>query len=385
MDDYKIEQADLRTYVDQYDDEVARKKQRRFFIEAGYEMLPEILDDLLIKTRPDSASDNFSEGMGFPEIEQLLQQWSSSEISAAEARRLLNGLYRSPAVFQRFLVKLNQIALVIDSQSAVELDEVQIKSTAEILNMLGVTKQKPLPEKYNFAIKVSKILSRLKESLAKPQRLQPRLFPRISVVVATLLVFIMAGYFGFNYYYSSYIPALAQDMLRQNYRVHIENEPRPSGGFASTGIGQLMGGEDADKAYLLKAGALCRQVLQHQPQSTSGKEVLAKIFYIEGNYTAADSILQQINGSEIQQSAALLNDLGVLKFKQKKMLKAISFFKAALAQDSTLKEVYYNLGLVYLQSDSLKQAKKYLKVFLHLEKDTQWFNAAKKMLQPIED
>lgn len=384
-DNSKMNHADLRAYIDHYDDIAFRKKRQDSPAAAGVKLLLEALDEILQKVRPDAKAKALPEQSGFAETENLLLKWSAGSLTTEEAGQIVNSLYRSPAFYQRFLVKLNQVARIMDPAPVSELDAVHIKSEQEILELMGVNKEKPLPAKYAISVKLSKTIHRLTENIKKLLSPQARFMPKAPAVVSIAFIVFIAGYFGLHYYQTSYKLSLAQNILQKNYRVFIDKEPRLSGGYESTGIEQLMDGEEKDKAYLAQAAALCREALGRAPQSFSGNEILAQIFYMEGNYAAADSVLQRIAPQEKQKPAALLNDLGVLRFKQKDMKSAAALFKNALAQDSTFNEAVYNLSLVYLESDSLAKARELLERYMSMETDIQWKNAAGKLLLSLND
>ncbi len=137
--------------------------------------------------------------------------------------------------------------------------------------------------------------------------------------------------------------------------------------------------------YSKKAVALYYKALQLSTEAGDVYNIarvnqqLATVLFEAGNFTEAERLLKTAmqsysSLSRVDDSVNILNSLGLLKLKQNKTDKAISFFNSALKTSKQigytygLKKAYYNLGLVYLEKEQLPKAKSFFVAALELDK-----------------
>ncbi|MGH7491364.1 MAG: tetratricopeptide repeat protein [bacterium] len=197
------------------------------------------------------------------------------------------------------------------------------------------------------------------------------------LAAAAIIIFALAASFwGVRYYQTDYQIARAERLLQEQHRVFIK-DARLSGGYGSSGIGELMGAED-EKKYLQQSRVHLEKALMHGEQSPRARQLLAQIFIIEKEYTRADSVLRTLEPSN-KNSPELLNDLGVYYFQQQDWITAEKYFSEAINVDPKLPEARYNLALVKMQVNAKDEANAILNEYLQIEKDENWKNAAKEL------
>ena len=155
----------------------------------------------------------------------------------------------------------------------------------------------------------------------------------------------------------------------------------------------LLGDEPEDNpyAYLDEAAKLTRQAADKGADPFRTKQlgaqvelikVLTPALYAEGDPSVADSVLSQMNIEAIQEPS-VLNDLGVLRFTQKRWQDARAFFQRTIAVEPEFKEAYYNLALTEDRMNNARAAQKAMNQYLQLEEDVAWRRAARHFLQNL--
>ncbi len=364
----RLSHEQVRKYIDgQPDERIAKFRQD----DDTYQLFFEILDELRSGERVSQEKPDFDMQKLIRRTEDALIRMASGDFSQTDAGYLLNAIYHSPLFYERLILKLEQIAPAIAGKELPEMSEIAIPDDDEILRKLTVLKDKKT-ERFNLKDKLNKLL----DFIILPQKPIPRL-----AYVLTIIFIVVGGYWGFNYYKTSFQLSRAENLLQQNYRVYFADQTRPSGNYESTGISELMG--DQDEPYLAEARRLTEDVINYDADNREARQLKGQIFLLQKKYNAADSVYRQLL-AEGYSSAALLNDLGVLHFRQDKFDTAAGYFRRAINLKPDDGEPYYNLALTFIKSGSPEQARPILNQYLEIETNPGWRNAALNLLQGLK-
>src|SRR5262249_15427799 len=193
-----------------------------------------------------------------------------------------------------------------------------------------------------------------------------------------LSALVVGTYQGIRYYHISRPMAQAEEILQQNYRVYMKDTARLSGGYHSSGVAALMSQKEekeSELSYSNKALALTEEAASNGADQDKVREIEAQIYVIQHDYAKAESLYQQIH-TPLKDSAALLNDQGVLCFSRGDWDKAQAYFEASLKANQQFKEAWYNLALVKTNERDTQGALTALERYLTIETDEGWRNAA---------
>jgi len=212
------------------------------------------------------------------------------------------------------------------------------------------------------------------------------------VVYAVLALFVVTGgsYWGVFFYRTSYRVIRAERLMKENYTVYIAEDPRLSGDYAPSGVGERMSGarpSEKDRPYLTQAMTLTEKAIANGYESSKAKQLLAQIYIIQGQYAQADTILQQL-AQESPPAASVFNDLGVLNCGKKNWETAARYFETAIQADPKINEARYNLALAKAEMGATAEAIAILNEYINLETIEGWKSAAlryKSKLQQGED
>jgi tetratricopeptide (TPR) repeat protein len=202
--------------------------------------------------------------------------------------------------------------------------------------------------------------------------------PRYAYAVGGSSLILILSFFGVRFYNTTYQIILAEDLLKENYKVYYSDSPRLSGGYASTGIIQVMG-DEADENYLDKALDYTKIAENNKYSSSAIMEIKAQIYIMKKEFNQADKILNQLNKGP-NKRAETLNDQGVLMYYQGNYDAASQLFTQAIKEDRAFAEGYYNLALVQEKLGDHKSALKTMTLFQSLEQDSIWQKAAESFL-----
>jgi hypothetical protein len=211
----------------------------------------------------------------------------------------------------------------------------------------------------------------------------PRLLPRYAFAAAALLILVAGTFVGIRYYQNTYPLAQVERDLRSHYQAYVnlqnyaESMPRLSGGYAHQPF-MLMSKDSV--SYLEQSRRRLQAVLAKEAKSVRAQHLLAKILVMQGAYAQADSVLQQIPATALQ-DASLLNDQGVLHLLASNLPAAAQDFAAAIKADPRLAEAKYNLALTKAKMGATAEATALLHEYLQLETDSGWREATKSILQ----
>ncbi len=195
---------------------------------------------------------------------------------------------------------------------------------------------------------------------------------------ALFVLLALGGRWGWRYAQTDYKIHQAAALLQKEHTVFIK-DARLSGGYGSSGMSVLMGTEKEEK-YSARAEKLTAQAIKNGATSIPAKQQLAKIFLIEGKYERADSLLQEL-APFANNSASLLNDLGVYHFQKQNWDSAAKYFTAAIAADPKFLEARYNLALANAEAGAIEEAIRIMNEYLELETDEEWQAAGESLIK----
>jgi Tfp pilus assembly protein PilF len=182
------------------------------------------------------------------------------------------------------------------------------------------------------------------------------------------------AYWGVTFYRTGYQVIRAERLMKENFTVYMSEEPRLSGDYAPSGVGEMMSGgrsTQSDRPFLTQAMLFIQRALSNGDKSSKTKQLLAQILILKGQLTSADSILQYLS-QESPSAASVFNDLGVLSFTMGKWEDAALSFEKAIYRDSLMTEARYNLALTRVKMKRTTEAVAVLNEYTNQE----WKGAA---------
>lgn len=195
---------------------------------------------------------------------------------------------------------------------------------------------------------------------------------------AVLVLLALGGRWTYRYVQTDYKIEQAAGLLKQEHSVYFK-DPRLSGGYSASRIGTLMGEEQEEK-YSVRAEKLAAAAIANGAESLKAKQLLAQSLFIEKKYERLDSLLREI-APLAENSAALLNDLGVYFFQKQDWGSAEEYFFAAITRDPKFLEARYNLALTKAERGAREEAIKLMQEYLALETDENWKIAAQSLIK----
>jgi tetratricopeptide (TPR) repeat protein len=370
MDKVDMTHETLKAYIDG-DRDVIPDSQREE--SSRLQLLLDLVDQSISVSKVPSSSDASDRQFTFEQAEDILSDILAGTDSITIKQNFLAALYYSPDFYQRLMIKLNELVPVMEGVLDEELMEVAVKEDEQLLQQLGIGKSTEAQE--DAKSKVDKILEKLFGWM--------RPVPRYVYAVAGSAVIFISAYFGVRFYNTTYQLVLAEDVLKENHRVYMADAPRLSGGYALTGIAQLMGDVE-EETYLEKAKGHTKRAIASESTSPRIQELQAQIFIISNKLDSAEMMYRQLGEVKVI-SAELLNDQGVLKYNQGQYESAEQLFKQAIEADSKLSESYYNLALTQEKLGDVENAKNSIKQFLSIETDQGWQNAGQHFYKSLID
>ena len=371
----QISYQEIKAYLlDKTSAEVNRRIEKLKDGDLFYQLFFEIINKLKSKVSV-SYQDTDAQSITFSEMEEMLLDILSGNIIPQKADILLKGIYQSEGNFNRLCVKIRDLVPSLTAEPVPELAQVHIKSNDEILDkIIDIScESEPLPVKPG---KLSNVWNNIKNI----SLIQPKYYPRYAFAAILVFVITIGFYFGVSYYNTTHQLNLASNLLKENYRIYITDSPRLSGGYKSTGISTLLSADNDSESFLHRAAEYTNRAMATNPESYRAKLIRAQIYIMNKEYMNADSILNYIH----EETAALLNDRGVVKFLEEDSSESERYFKLSIQKDKNFKEAYYNLALIKYTSGDNKTAAKYLKELLELEDDEGWRNAALNLLDQLD-
>lgn len=249
---------------------------------------------------------------------------------------------------------------------------------------MEIPKDTVKPETGNSKSLLKSIPARFRDffvDLFIPKPARPRFAPafRLAMILAALLI-LVSGYSGFQTVAINHQIKSSTEELRESHLISW-NGVRVSGGFQGTPT--LSGVMSEDDFLYPEIESKLSKALSRK-NLAKGKHALARMYLLSNStprLAKADSILRTID----LETAALMNDVGVLYFKQQKWEKAEEKFRRAIEMDSTYSEAYFNLGQTKLNIEKEEQAKAFFEKCLEYEKNAGWQKAANDKINSIID
>ena len=330
------------------------------------------------------------------QLSETITKIYENSISGQEAANFINHVESCSLCF-------NFVAMTVEESLSPVPERVleELKAYSDISLAEMVLKESP-PEPTIF----QKILSRIKKSLDKikeggfvpipeprpvpgsikgpwVRKLENILVPQLVYALGLLIAVGGGGFGGYRYYVTTHRINQARELLVENHRHYMADTPRLSGGYRSTGIGMLMD-EDAPPSFLTQAFDLTEQAIENGSKSVEAKQLQAQIFIIQKEYNKADSVFNLIADRD-RHLAAVLNDLGVLKYKKEEWQEATEYFEATIQVNSDFTEAYYNLALAQNKLGKKQEAISTLDEYLKFKNDIEWKNAALSFLNKLRE
>jgi hypothetical protein len=339
-----------------------------------YNLMFQIVDQL---KRVASISEQFFDVDNIPffKIEEIILDALANNLNTHEAQKFFNNIYYSEVNYQRLQIKIGQLVATLASESIADMSKISIKSDDEILT--------DIVNQANRRGLITRMISKLFFLWNKIKNIflpGNKLYPRYALAFILLIITTVFIHFAILYYHTSYQLLKARDLLTANYKIYMKDTPRLSGGYQSSGISTLLAGEQDNKSYLDQALQYTQKALTKDNKSTQARLLQVQIFIINHDYQKADSLLNQVK----EKTASFYNDRGVLKFLNDDLTAAAEYFKSSINADKKFKEAYYNLALTECQLGNKEAGRTYLTVYLTLENDTGWRNAASQMIKTTE-
>jgi tetratricopeptide (TPR) repeat protein len=336
------------------------------------ELLRELIDQIKNGIEMADSMEEVQIPRTFDEIDELLMKLVAGNASRAEKKNFLSALYYSQHFYQRTLLKLEQLIPAQNEKLLPSLADIHLKSDEQIMSDLGLVKEKLNPDKqvYIFRIPVKffqKVIQIFDFETSGKRRL--------IVATACFITILVAALFALRFYNTTYQMKLAEELLRENYRIYMEGTPRLSGGFQPTGIRTLMSNDQSGQDFIDEASQYANRALASDSSLQSAQYLKAKIMVIKSEYKSAADIFKQLEESGIS-SAPLYNDIGVTYFDLGKVEESVGYFQKALNKVPEFREAYYNLILAFQKLGRRTEAINLLKKYLEIEKDEGWRNAA---------
>jgi tetratricopeptide (TPR) repeat protein len=225
--------------------------------------------------------------------------------------------------------------------------------------------------------------ARISSARAKLSWLE-RLFPQTKVgqfaFAMSVVLFVITGQKGVQYYRTEYQIERAAALLQKEHRVYYQ-DVRLSGGYASRigitmgpGDEGTMGEEQREETYVDRAKAQVEKAVANGAASVKARRLLAQVLLIAQD-ARADSLVRELE-PQAKESPELANDLGVYYYARQNWSAAESYFALARSGDPRLRDAYFNLALAKTKLGKNDEAVALLQECLGLETDEGWKRAA---------
>jgi hypothetical protein len=300
--------------------------------------------------------------------------------SSAEKKNFLSALYYSQHFYQRVVLRIGQIESDTDGSSLSLLSNIQIQSDEQILSDLNLHKSSPVFTKKTADDQQIIWFWQKVKAFFNPVSSGRKRWVYATVSIAVLII---VSFAGVHYYNTTYQIMMAEDLLKENYRVYMAGAPRPSGNYGSTGVAKLMN-NDEDLSYLYKAEIHLNKAQNNGARADEIQILKARIKMFNNNLAGAESIYKQMPES-LKNETQVLNDIGVLYFKLNEFQDAKSSFQKALQSDDNFLEAKYNLALTEEKLGHKKKALLIMKQILLIETDPGWKNAAETFIDNLQN
>ena len=374
-----LKHEDIKKYIIGDIDEsllnlISTLRDENFLFQVIFNLIDQVDTDKILSVSTISVD---RKELQFSTIDILIEEIIAGSADSSKRSRFIQLLYHSPDFYIRLITKFNQIHPLLDNDEVKELNEINIKTDDDILDLIR--------KNIGNAYATDGLHLRVTENAEKKlKNIWTMPVVRRFVYAAAAVLLIVPSIYFLNYqYHTTYKNHIAQNLLEENYRIYISGQPRLSGGYQSTGISQLMSGDEDSLNYLNHAKEIINEVLKYDSNDKQALHLKAQVLIMQEQNHKADSLLN-IALSQETTSPEMLNDLGVVYFAKKEWQKAKTFFKLCLKQDPNYTEAYYNLALTEINLSNIDDARSAIDSFLKLEIDPGWKNAGLNLLSTME-
>lgn len=300
-------------------------------------------------------------------LSDFIIQIYDDSLSPRQAASYLKELKSSPQLFKEFFTALEEAFLPVEEEAELpRYDNLSIAG-AVLERIPPETKKNPDDQTVLSDFSLPRVAP--PPSAALWHRIFQHAQGRALAWAAAVLFTIGGTFSGYRYYATTYRLNLAEETLAKNERIFYEY-PKLSGEYRSSGIGQLMAGDEKPKQLTPREQArqLALKAIESGSRSYKAKQLLAHISLFDRKYLRADSILGTIAGEDADRPE-IQNDLGVASLWLDKPEKAVEHFHAALAVDSDFIVAHFNLALAFERMKRKEEGLQQIDIYLESEKD----------------
>ncbi len=304
--------------------------------------------------------------------DELLLRYAEGDLSSREVQRVETHLNTCPFCFD--------LVASYFRQSMAPADESELH---EIQQSLGLNPDKQFKKLFPAAGK-RPIWSLAKNWLKDRLKASPgRLAWEVGGALATLC---LAVYFlalpQYHAWQSQKYTSKSLALFTKTYAISSREAPRPSGGFEYSEFGKTRGPEQAGRASYV---ASLQKAIELNKKNARALQYLGTHFLVvENDMQKARRYYQKAQALD-PNNPSILNDLGVLSWREGKFEQALANFQAALQQNPQDKEAQYNLAMLYQTLKQSDEAKKAWQRYLQLDPNSDWSTIARLHLKSLQN
>ncbi|HVG21930.1 MAG TPA: tetratricopeptide repeat protein [Blastocatellia bacterium] len=210
----------------------------------------------------------------------------------------------------------------------------------------------------------------------------------VSYPVLASLALIICAVAGLSIFWlgRDHRPQDGMEALKLAVKDERRTPARISGGLAHSPYAGTRGEEDTDGLQFERALHKLKYAAEDASASPEARLALARVHLALGKRDEARkalAILEQLVASG-NQSAEVLNDLGVAQFQLENHSEAISDFSKALEKSPAFSEALFNKALAEEHDDRIEAAKQDWQLFLNSSSDAKWNAEAQRNLQRLQ-
>jgi hypothetical protein len=215
-------------------------------------------------------------------------------------------------------------------------------------------------------------------AMPKPR---PAIWRPALIFVLVLFIFGVGKWWAWPAFRYFHLVRKGQSLMAEQIKIYYLGKLRPAGNYHSSRFAQLM---SAEEGSVPDAATALKKALAYNHEGEAARQALAQYYLLQEQYKPADSLLKILQAAS-PQSAAMLNDRGILFHHRAQYDSAALAFQRALALDPNLEEALYNLAITQTQLGDLAAAKQTWEQYLKLEVPIEWHNAAQTQRNALEE
>ncbi len=187
-----ISHFDIESYIlDKCNPDTLEKFRSLRQEENTVRLLLDMIDNLKQISTPQENKISNDSTVTFSDVENTISTIQAGMVESEYAQKTLNRLIHSPVFFERFYIKLNQIASVMNPTSDLpELQEVAIKTDEKILEEMGVFKLTDKTSILSEFEKIKQYIKNLLNNISEWYYFQPKYAYSISTALAAVLIIV---------------------------------------------------------------------------------------------------------------------------------------------------------------------------------------------------